>query len=208
MTIAPAEVRNAGRRSGKPLVVCLVSLALLTVVDLGTKEWAVDSLSAADPSRSSEGVCAPDEAGRIRMMRRPVDDITVVPGHLELRYAENCGGAFGMLRSAPAWLRMTVFGAAALGFTAFLLWLFVAGEGGPLFAVAVPLVVSGAVGNLVDRVRLGYVVDFIHYFGLFEYPTFNVADIWIAVGAGLLLIDHLKSLRSQGGNGPRSSVDD
>jgi signal peptidase II len=69
--------------------------------------------------------------------------------------------------------------------------MFIAGRGGPLFAYSVPLVVSGAVGNLIDRARLNFVVDFIrfHVFDKWEYPTFNVADITIVVGVVLMVLD-------------------
>jgi signal peptidase II len=55
-----------------------------------------------------------------------------------------------------------------------------------MFAMAVPMITSGALGNLVDRLRYGYVIDFIRYHGLFEWPTFNVADMAVSVGAFLL----------------------
>jgi signal peptidase II len=123
------------------------------------------------------------------MQRRPVNAQVIVEGHLQLSYAENCGAAFGMLRSAPHWVRKGLFTVAALGFIGFLMWLFIRGGGGRMFAMAVPLVASGALGNLVDRLHYGYVTDFIRYHGLFEWPTFNVADITIAVGAVFLFLD-------------------
>lgn len=57
--------------------------------------------------------------------------------------------------------------------------------------VSVPLIVSGAIGNLVDRVRFGYVVDFVrfHLNDRWAYPTFNVADAWITIGVVLILIE-------------------
>jgi signal peptidase II len=98
-----------------------------------------------------------------------------------------------MLRTAPSWLRAAVFGVAALGATVVLMTMFVKGTGGKLFGAAVPLILSGAIGNLSDRIRHGFVVDFIQVDPrLFEYPTFNVADIAITVGVGLLLIDGMK----------------
>jgi signal peptidase II len=79
-----------------------------------------------------------------------------------------------------------------------LLFMFVTGTGGKLFAWSVPLIVSGALGNLVDRVRLGYVVDFIrfHLQEGWEWPTFNVADSTITVGVALLLLDGLLNRES------------
>jgi signal peptidase II len=74
-----------------------------------------------------------------------------------------------------------------------LMFMFVTGSGGTLFAYSVPLIVSGALGNMVDRVRLGYVIDFIrfHLNDGWEWPTFNIADSTITVGVVLLLLDGL-----------------
>ena len=67
------------------------------------------------------------------------------------------------------------------------------GNGGPLFAWSVPLVVSGALGNMIDRVRLGYVVDFIQwYWRGFHWPVFNVADSCIVIGATLMILFSLR----------------
>jgi signal peptidase II len=68
-----------------------------------------------------------------------------------------------------------------------------------LFEYSVPLVLSGAIGNLADRVRHGFVVDFIrfHIKDNWEYPTFNVADITIAIGVALLLMDGMKKPQQQ-----------
>jgi signal peptidase II len=118
----------------------------------------------------------------------------LIDGYLEFRYAENCGAAFGMLNDAPRWARFGVFMTAALASVVVLMWLFVTGNGGPLFAWSVPFVVSGALGNLVDRARLGYVIDFIrfHVHSSFEWPTFNVADVTITIGVALLLLDGMR----------------
>jgi signal peptidase II len=181
------------RRSSLALIVMVVSLVLYTFLDLASKEWALDALSAARRGESP-AVCEPDPQGYVHMQRVPAPAREVVPGYLGFHYAENCGAAFGMLRTAPAWVRALVFGVAGLGACVVLTTMFMRGAGGPLFAGAVPLILSGAIGNLSDRVRHGFVVDFIQVDpAWFEYPTFNVADIAIAVGVGLLLLDGVKS---------------
>jgi signal peptidase II len=89
-----------------------------------------------------------------------------------------------------------VFGIAAAVAVSALFFLFYQGRGGSLFAWSVPLVASGALGNLIDRVRYGYVVDFIHVHYEpwdFDYPTFNVADITITIGVILLVIDSFRA---------------
>ena len=123
-----------------------------------------------------------------REQRAPV---VLIDGYLELRYAENCGAAFGFMREMPSLVRKGVFYFAAAGAIVLLMGMFITGRGGKLFALAVPLIVSGAIGNLVDRVRLGYVVDFIraHLNDRWAYPTFNIADAWITIGVILILLE-------------------
>jgi signal peptidase II len=181
----------AERRSTAAIVACFIALALLTALDLGTKAWAVRELS--HPVASPAPVCTPDQHGRYYQRLR-TQSIVVVENYLELRYAENCGAAFGLLDRSPRWLRASLFTVAGVAAIGALLWMFVRARGGALFAWSVPLVVSGALGNMVDRLRLGYVVDFIyfHIYDRFEWPTFNVADATIAIGVGLLLLDGLK----------------
>jgi len=173
-------------------------LAVYGALDLGSKEWALDNLSRARATEPPP-VCVPDAHGGVVYQRVALASRPLVPGVLRLLYAENCGAAFSMLRTAPAWVRAFVFGIAAVGASIMLLIMFVRGVGGRLFAAAVPFVLAGAWGNLVDRVRHGFVVDFLQVDpALFVYPVFNVADIVIVIGAGLLLIDGLVKQRSGG----------
>jgi signal peptidase II len=176
----------------------LVSLVLYTVADLGSKEWALDSLSRPRTT-DVPPTCQPDDDGYVRMQRVANTPKVLIDGYLEFRYAENCGAAFGMLRTAPSWVRAAVFGAAGIGACIVLSIMFMRGSGGRLCAWSVPLVLSGAIGNLADRIRHGFVVDFIrfHIHDNWEYPTFNVADITIAIGVGLLLLDGLKKPETQ-----------
>jgi signal peptidase II len=87
-------------------------------------------------------------------------------------------------------VRGSVFGVATVGASVMLMLMFVRGVGGKMFAASVPFILSGALGNLADRIRHGFVVDFFQVDpALFVYPVFNVADIVIVIGVGLLLID-------------------
>jgi signal peptidase II len=177
-------------RSRRAIAICLFALAALTALDLWTKSWAEDTLSR-EPGRPVAPACELDRHGQYEMQRWRAESIVLVPNFLELRYDENCGAAFGMLNTAPRWVRLIVFLGAGFAAIVWLLVMFVRGYGGTLFAWAVPLVVSGAAGNITDRVRLGYVVDFIrlHYYDKAAWPTFNVADATITVGVVLLLLD-------------------
>lgn len=123
----------------------------------------------------------------------PTSPVVLVENYLELSYAENCGAAFGLLRDASESVRHGVFGVAGILATLILFYLFARGKGGPAFAASVPFIISGALGNLHDRVRYGYVVDFIraHWRNVAEWPTFNVADAAITVGIALMIVDSL-----------------
>ena len=168
------------------------ALAAFTAMDLGSKEWAVERLSAAN-SGATSAVCEPNAHDEIPYQRIPTTPVTVVANHFELRYAENCGAAFDALNHAPRSVRTGVFGFAAITASIVLCWMFVMGRGGDLFAAAVPLIVSGAIGNFYDRVHRGYVVDFIRWFaGEWSWPTFNIADVAIFIGVALLFIDNAK----------------
>ncbi len=179
-------------RSRKALILCLAAVGVLTAMDLGTKHWALDRLSEPS-SLSADPVCLSNEYGRIQPQRSQRSPVVLIDGYLEFRYAENCGAAFGFMRETPTAVRKGVFYVAAAGAVVLLLWMFITGRGGALFAISVPLIVAGAIGNFVDRVRLGYVVDFVrfHINDRWAYPTFNVADAWITIGVALILIEGL-----------------
>ena len=114
--------------------------------------------------------------------------------------AHNRGAAFSMFDAASGWQRW-VFSALAVGVSvALIVWLARLERRASLLAAALALILGGALGNVIDRLRLGYVVDFIqvhwqqHYF-----PAFNVADSAITIGAGLLLLDAMVTSRRGAG---------
>ena len=186
------------RRTAKAMLLCVIATTALTAADLASKTWAEGALSTERSFQVPEA-CTPNEHGNYYMQRGRGEGIELVTNYLELRYAENCGAAFGMLDDAPRWLRASVFMTAGVLAMVALGTMFMRGNGGPLFAASVPLIISGALGNMIDRARLGYVVDFIHFhiYDRFEWPTFNVADITITVGVGLLLLDGLRKPAEQ-----------
>lgn len=180
------------RRTIRAFVVMFVSLALYTAADLWSKDWALDNLSRERPGQAP-ALCVPSEQGYTPFQRLPLPPRPLIEGVMNLHYAENCGAAFSVLRTAPASVRVLAFGVANIIALVALFVMFVRGVGGSAFAAAVPLIASGAIGNITDRVRHGFVVDFLQVDpNLFRYPVFNVADIAIAIGVGLLLIDNLR----------------
>ena len=107
-----------------------------------------------------------------------------------LTLQHNTGAAFSFLSDAGGWQRY-FFSAAAIGIsTALAIWLYVMPRGQRLLALSLGLILGGALGNLWDRVALGYVVDFIsvHYQNHY-FPAFNIADSAISVGADGMLLD-------------------
>jgi signal peptidase II len=116
------------------------------------------------------------------------ESLPLISGLLNLTLAFNDGAAFSFLQNAGGWQRW-FFTVLAFGVSAVLVvWLRRTPRGDWRTALPLSLVVGGAIGNVIDRVRLGHVVDFIdvHYSGWF-FPAFNVADSAISVGAVLLL---------------------
>ena len=111
--------------------------------------------------------------------------------------AHNLGVAFSLFNDGHVWQRWGLAGFALLVSLFLLRWLLrlTAREG--LSALALALVIGGALGNVIDRVRLGYVVDFVElYAGSYYWPAFNVADSSICVGAGLLLLASWRESRA------------
>jgi len=123
---------------------------------------------------------------------------------LDVILTYNTGAAFSMLADAAGWQRW-LFVCLALGVSVTLvLWLRrLAAVTQALIACGLALIVGGALGNMLDRVRLGHVIDFIHaHWGPHYFPAFNVADSAITVGAALLLLDAWREARrGRGGSG-------
>jgi signal peptidase II len=117
----------------------------------------------------------------------------IIPGFFNLVYVTNTGAAFGFLAGDKTWLRQTSFIGVAI--VALGVIFFAYGQlkkQGRLFVYALGLIAGGAVGNLIDRLRFGSVVDFLDfYLGSYHWPAFNAADSAISVGVGLFLLGTL-----------------
>ena len=123
------------------------------------------------------------------------DTVEVIPGFLNLTHALNTGAAFGFLdrlEFAYKTVLVSLLATAALG--AIIFYAMTLGSETRLSRWALTLVVAGAVGNLIDRVAAGAVVDFVDvYFGTWHFWAFNVADTCISCGAVLLIFDMLRT---------------
>ena len=157
-------------------------LVVITVLDQWSKVWAMERLSRAEPWL------------QYGWARTPDGFIKVIDSWFWFRYAENRAAAFSLTQSIPEWIRMPLLILVSIGaIIGVLVWLQRLGPSARIMQVSLGLILGGALGNLIDRVRLGYVVDFIdwHLRGVnpsYTFPTFNVADSAIVCGGILVLL--------------------
>jgi signal peptidase II len=161
--------------------------------------------SSGGRSRLLEAACALAVVGFDQLTKALVRDnlrlyhaYEIIPGLVSLVHGRNRGMAFGVF-SAGGLPRQAIVLAVISGAVLLLVvaqWHRLA-EGPATARIALALIAGGAVGNLIDRIRLGYVTDFVHvYWGSHVWPDFNVADSAISIGICLLLVDALRPRRT------------
>ena len=144
---------------GKRYGILAVCSALLIALDQWAKSMAYNTLRVNGP-------------------------LVLIKGVFELLYSENRGAAFGMMQEKQ--LFFFLIAVLVLGAVAYLIYKMPSdGKYRPL-AVCLMMISAGAVGNMIDRVSQGYVVDFL-YFKLINFPIFNVADCYVTIGAACLV---------------------
>jgi lipoprotein signal peptidase len=169
----------------------LAITALITLAaDLGTKLWAERRLG------TDSGLLHPVE---------------LIEGHLDFVLAKNPAGAWSLLQDVPDGIRRPLFMILSVVAIVFIVSVYrrLVPEQWAL-RWGLPLVLGGALGNLVDRIRYSYVIDFIHMHATWggrdhHWPTYNVADIAICIGVGLMALDMLTGAK---GRGPEQSKPD
>jgi len=144
---------------------------------------------------------AADQASKVWAVRNlPLFELReIVPGFFGMVHVRNTGVAFSLLSTLdPRWAQPLLILATVLAMGAVLAYIaFLPCRG--TAPVGLGLILGGAIGNLIDRARLGYVVDFLDlYWRNHHWPTFNVADVGISVGVALLLIDMVISPKEPG----------
>jgi signal peptidase II len=123
--------------------------------------------------------------------------VPLIP-YLALFKAYNPGAAFSFLSDASGWQRWFFVVLAVVIIAVLLVWLRRLSAAEKATSLALALILGGAVGNLIDRLVYGYVIDFIDvYYGSWHWPAFNVADAAISVGAFLLLLDAFRGSREK-----------
>ncbi len=164
-------------------------------------------MNSATPARGSlpylalsVAVVALDQATKLLIEHRLAlfQSVTVLPV-LQITRLHNPGAAFSFLADGGGWQRWLFTLLAIIVSVALTNWLRRIDPAAKVLACAVALIIGGAIGNLVDRLRLGHVIDFIYvHWGQHYFPAFNVADSAISIGAGLLLLDTWLSTRRGG----------
>ena len=144
------------------------------------------------------GVIALDQVSKLLILNFLYEgQVDLIPGILRFTYVENRGMAFGMLAD-HRWVFM-VFSTIGIALVGVYLWFYVKGW---LGRTALSLIIGGGIGNMIDRVAYGFVVDFIDFY-VFDFWkwVFNVADSAVCVGAGMfilyLILDTVKELKKQ-----------
>jgi signal peptidase II len=132
-------------------------------------------------------------------------DSTNLGDHITLMLKENSGGAFGLMAGASQPLNRVVFSLVSLVSIIVVVWLYLRlSPERPLLKWGLPLVLGGAIGNLLDRLRFGHVLDFVDVHVLIRgierhAAPFNLADVAITIGVGLLALDGVRARRRRDG---------
>ncbi|WP_448506172.1 signal peptidase II [Immundisolibacter sp.] len=132
-----------------------------------------------------------DQASKLAVLRllQPHQSLPVLPDFFNLTLAFNRGASFSFLAEAGGWQRWLFSGISAAAAVVIMVLLHRAPRSDRLNGIGLSLVLGGAVGNLVDRLRLGHVIDFFDvYYRAWHFPAFNIADSAITVGAALLVL--------------------
>ena len=176
----------------------LAVIALVVILaDQFTKFMVLDKLTTAfdgAPRKLEVFTGSAPEVGLDGLHYRSKEAVVLSSDFFRFRYAENPGAAFGLFRNLPENLRGPLFHLVSIGAVILIAFYFSKLSGAPNEKWAkwgLPLVLGGAIGNYLDRLARGFVIDFLeaHWFDKAYWPAFNVADSAICIGVGLLVID-------------------
>lgn len=144
-----------------------IVILILLAIDILTKQWAINVLAKGN-------------------------DITVIKEFFDLAYLENRGAAFGILQNKVIFLALIT----SIVILIMVVYLIKYKPESKILKYSFYLIISGAIGNLIDRVRLGFVVDFLqfHYKDVYYFPTFNMADTFVVIGTALMILYVVKGV--------------
>jgi signal peptidase II len=189
----------------------LLAIAVpVVLLDQWTKFLILERLTNAFdgvPSPIRAFVDEAPEAGFDGYHFRPKDQVVLSDDFFRLRYAENPGAAFGLFRNLPEGPRAALFHLVSLGAVLLIGYYYSKLTGAAVERWAkfgLPLVLAGALGNYLDRLARGFVIDFLeaHFYEKAYWPAFNVADMAICVGVGFLVIDSIVRKETTAGSVP------
>ena len=142
------------------------------------------------------GIILIDQLTKITIEQRfEFGDVKPVTGFFNVVLAYNKGAAFSFLASASGWQEAFLI-TIAVAASVFILYLLARHGHQRLFALALAMILGGAVGNVIDRIAYGHVIDFLDFhWGDWHWPAFNLADSAIVGGAALLIVDELRRVR-------------
>ena len=173
-----------------------LTTGLVVLADQLSKFWALAYLTHAFDVLGGPQTASNNDSWNFLWQKHPIHRpaIAVLDNFWHFRYVENPGAAWGFMANWTSVLRTPMFlviSLLAMGFV--IAYLKRSQLTQLLLRLGLALVLGGAIGNFLDRLRLGYVIDFIdwHWYTAATWPTFNVADAAISVGVGLLLLDSL-----------------
>ena len=183
-------------------VLLFAIVAAVVVADQGTKLWAVANLTHVFERAGAETAAEKVGAfyGKRKLERMRTQPVVVHDDWFQLRYVENPGAAWGMLGGLHDKVRIPFFYVVSVFAIGIITWIFsrIRREQ-RLLQVIFATILGGAIGNFVDRITRGYVIDFIdwHWKHQGRWPTFNVADVAISVGLAGLVLEALLGRRRQ-----------
>jgi signal peptidase II len=163
-----------------------------------TMAWLVQRTHPAAWLWLSVAVVALDQTTKFLVTRflELYERVEVLPV-LDFTLLHNTGAAFSILAGASGWQRNFFIGLGSVVSLGLIVWLWRLPRGERLLPISLALIVGGAIGNVIDRVLHGYVIDFIHaHWGGAYFPAFNIADSAITIGAVLLMLDAFREKRT------------
>jgi len=189
------------RLQGKPLISLIIIFVLGIAADQGTKQWAHHTLLEDTFHKRTEdfSTCgsAAEELARARFVHSVSSPVTVVDNLFNFRYVENCASAFNLMGNVPENFRFPFFLIISIIACFIIPYMYIKTPADQkLMIYSLPFVLTGALGNLLDRMIYRYVIDFIDWYVVidgkeYHWPTFNVADAAIVAGIGLMVLQLL-----------------